>query len=394
MASAYRPTGEQILLSVKPALRSIVLRSAVTAGVCVVLGMALYWGLPAVGAGAWWDMALLAIVGVVTIRVLWECAVWASRSYVLTPQRVISISGVLRRQVRDLPIERIQNIVLDRTLGERLLGLGTVGIASAGSAWIDVAWVMIAGSPSRLQQIREAVSADSAERSGGVDEPQEQDPLPVPKLAAPERPLVIGIAGGIGSGKSSVACVFGELGCVVIDSDTEAKRLLDEPDVLGQLREWWGDSVVDESGKANRTKIASIVFSDDEQRTRLEELIHPLVKRARASIIEDNPDARAIIIDAPLLFEAGVDAECDAVLFVDAPREVRLSRVRSSRDWDDAELARREASQWQVERKQLASDEVIDNSGSPEALRDRAEAALAAMETRHEANKMHKNPGN
>lgn len=86
--------------------------------------------------------------------------------------------------------------------------------------------------------------------------------------------------------------------------------------------------------------------------------------------------ARAFVIDAPLLFEAGLDGECDAVVFVDAPREVRLERVRRTRGWDESELARREAAQLRVEEKRRRSDVVVSNDGDEATLGARVAAVL------------------
>ena len=83
--------------------------------------------------------------------------------------------------------------------------------------------------------------------------------------------------------------------------------------------------------------------------------------------------------DAPLLFEVGLERECDAVIFVDAPRELRLARVRATRGWDDAELARREASQLPLDEKRRRSTDVVENSGDPAALRRAVERVLAAI---------------
>ena len=88
---------------------------------------------------------------------------------------------------------------------------------------------------------------------------------------------------------------------------------------------------------------------------------------------------RALIIDAPLLFEVGLERECDAVLFVDTPRDLRLARVRASRGWDDAELARREASQIPLEEKRRRSSDLVANTGDPAALEAAVAAALDAI---------------
>ena len=95
------------------------------------------------------------------------------------------------------------------------------------------------------------------------------------------------------------------------------------------------------------------MFADVEERRRLESLLHPLVHAARVEVIRraSADGARAVIVDAPLLFEAGVDQECDAVVFVEASREVRARRVKESRGWDSDELARRESTQMPIEEK-------------------------------------------
>lgn len=196
---------------------------------------------------------------------------------------------------------------------------------------------------------------------------------------------VIGIAGGVGSGKSTVARVLGELGCVVLDSDIAAKAALDRPQVLATLRSWWGDTVVGPDGRADRRRIADVVFADRAQRTRLEGLIHPLLKhdRTQAVVAARAAGKPGVVVDAPLLFEAGVDAECDAVIFVDCPQPVRLARVSRSRGWDAAELARREAAQWPLEMKKSKCGYVVENAGddapSQARLREQVAGVFSAI---------------
>lgn len=184
-----------------------------------------------------------------------------------------------------------------------------------------------------------------------------------------DRPLVIGLAGGVGSGKSTVARAFARLGCAVVDSDVEARAALRRPEVIRELVSWWGEGVLDDEGAIDRSAVARIVFEDSAERERLEGLIHPLVRRSRANAVEVARGAGApcVIVDAPLLFEAGLDEECDVTVFVDTDRSVRLERVRS-RGWDAAELDRREAAQWPLEKKRALCDEVVVNSGDKASL--------------------------
>lgn len=177
---------------------------------------------------------------------------------------------------------------------------------------------------------------------------------------------VIGIVGGIGSGKSEVARVLARLGCVVTDSDALAREIIQRPQVRDELVLWWGSRVLDAHGQVDRARVAEIVFADAAERSRLEGLIHPLIHAERARVIaraaRDVPPPAAVVVDAPLLFEAGVDRECDAVVFVDTPIEKRLERVRE-RGWDEEELHRRERSQMPLEEKRRRSGYVVNNDG-------------------------------
>ncbi|MEO1128475.1 MAG: dephospho-CoA kinase [Planctomycetota bacterium] len=181
----------------------------------------------------------------------------------------------------------------------------------------------------------------------------------------PERPLIVGIAGGIAAGKSAVASAFASLGFLVSDSDRSVRAALGREDVRSTLVEWWGPGILDPSGEVARSRVAEIVFAEPAERRRLESLVHPIVHAERRDLVDRAAavGAPGVVIDAPLLFEAGVDAECDAVVFVDAPIEVRLERTRS-RGWDAAELERREAAQMPLTEKRARSQFVVRNSGS------------------------------
>ena len=357
------PEGERTLVSLRPGVLSIVLRSAAPVGVLGVLALALAWpaaggGVPGVGAAAAWT-----VLAIGALKLLWETAVWASRRYVLTDRRVVRTSGVLRRITVEARLERVQHVVLYRSLGERLLGLGTIGFATAGTDAIEVAWVMIARPHEAWLKAKEAIDR----RTGGTLEPRGESGV-----------LVLGLAGGIGAGKSEVAREFARRGCVVIDSDSEAKAVLDRPEVRDEVRRWWGDRVIGADGRVDRAAVASIVFEDESQRRRLESLVHPLVRARRAELVREavSRGAEVVVVDAPLLFEAGVDAECDAVVFVDAPREVRLERVRASRGWDEAEVDRREHAQMPLEEKRRRSRYGIVNAGGLADLGPQVEGVL------------------
>lgn len=191
------------------------------------------------------------------------------------------------------------------------------------------------------------------------------------RRARVDEPRIVGVVGAIGAGKSAVSAELAQLGALVADSDAAAREALDTPEALREVTQWWGPGVVTPEGRADRARIAALVFEDPPRRARLEALIHPMVKGRREAVIAlaRSTGAPMVVVDAPLLFEAGVEAECDAVVFVDAPREIRERRVRESRGWTPQELARREAAQWPAERKRSLSDIVIVNDGTLEDLR-------------------------
>ena len=188
---------------------------------------------------------------------------------------------------------------------------------------------------------------------------------------------VIGIAGGVGSGKSTVARILGELGCVVADSDAMGRAALLDATIRDTLVDWWGPDILGEDGAIDRARVARIVFTDAGQRRRLESLVHPWIEQRRLALFDAAPpDAKALVIDAPLLFEAGLDRVCDAVVFVDTDRDSRADRLRTSRGWDLEELTRREDSQLPLDEKRARSDHVVINNGDLHELSDQVRRIL------------------
>jgi dephospho-CoA kinase len=188
---------------------------------------------------------------------------------------------------------------------------------------------------------------------------------------------IVGLTGGIGSGKSLVARFLRELGALVLDADETAHQVLAEPDVLDTLKRWWGPSVVGPDGRVDRRRVAEIVFQDPDQRRRLEELTHPRIFSAWAETLQrcrqDPTAARVLVIDAPLLFEVGLDETCDLIVFVDAPEEQRIQRVLEHRGWSAGELRRREKMQKSLDIKRTRADYIVENNSSVRDLHHRVE---------------------
>jgi dephospho-CoA kinase len=197
---------------------------------------------------------------------------------------------------------------------------------------------------------------------------------------------IIGIAGGIGSGKSAVARLFGEEKCLVIDSDAAVKEAYKRPEAVEAVKQWWGPRVVQSDGRVDRAKIAEIIFPDPEARKRLEALIHPLVHQARQTLMQQNAeDAQilAFVWDTPLLFETGLNWQCDAVVFVEAPEELRQERLARDRGWEPGQLAQRENLQWPLDKKREISDYVVVNTADAEYARGQVRQVLSRILARH-----------
>ncbi|MEM6332907.1 MAG: dephospho-CoA kinase [Planctomycetota bacterium] len=200
-------------------------------------------------------------------------------------------------------------------------------------------------------------------------------------MKAPPKPT-IGILGGIGSGKSTVAAEFARQGGGVIDADAIVADIYADLAVVDELVAWWGDGVRAADGSADRKAIGRIVFGDAQARARLEALIHPRVhaerQRLRDSMSAD-PAVRFVVEDTPLLLEAGLADACDALVFVDTPLEVRQRRVRENRGWSADELARREAAQASLDIKRSAAQYSVQNDAGPDALAEQVRLVLSKV---------------
>lgn len=188
--------------------------------------------------------------------------------------------------------------------------------------------------------------------------------------------------GGVGSGKSTVAALLAGHGVAVIDSDRLSRRELSQPDVVDLLVEWYGSGICGSDGQVRRNKLAEIVFGDPAERARLEGLLHPRIEDRRRQLMAEyakDPEIRMIALDSPLLFEAGLDAACDAVIFVDSPREARLGRVRAERKWSGEELSRRENSQLPLDEKKRRADHIVINNSGLDDLRTRVDRLLSKL---------------
>jgi dephospho-CoA kinase len=180
---------------------------------------------------------------------------------------------------------------------------------------------------------------------------------------------VIGLIGGVASGKSVVAAELARLGAAVLDADRAGHEVLALPDVVSAIRQRWGERAFDASGNVDRRAVGRIVFepgpTGKSELEFLEQLTHPrigeLLMRQVAGLSAGG--ARALVLDAPVMEKSGWYGLCDRIVFVDAPRDVRLARARQ-RGWTEEDFAAREGAQESLEKKQGRADFVVDNSGS------------------------------
>jgi dephospho-CoA kinase len=179
--------------------------------------------------------------------------------------------------------------------------------------------------------------------------------------------ILIGILGGVASGKSEVSRRLRSLGAAVLDADRVGHAVLREAEVRQAVQRRWGEAVLDAAGEIDRRKVAEIVFAaapeSRAELTFLEQLTHPLIgQRLQEQLAELHREGvRAAVLDAPVMLKAGWDRLCQRIVFVDAPREVRLARARQ-RGWTEADFAAREAAQEPLETKRSRADVTLDNS--------------------------------
>ena len=182
--------------------------------------------------------------------------------------------------------------------------------------------------------------------------------------------MYLGLSGGIGSGKSTVAKILADLGAVVIDADVIAKEVL-EPNQAGYQRaiEVFGESILDSDLRIDRKRLAELVFQNSDELAKLEAIVHPAVIARVAQIRSSLPESTVVVYDTPLLFEKNLQGQFDKVLIVVTDSEHRKARL-IERGLELTDIEARIANQATDAQRRTVADFVIENNGTPEQLQD------------------------
>ncbi len=184
-----------------------------------------------------------------------------------------------------------------------------------------------------------------------------------------QRIKVIGITGGIASGKSTIAGMLESMGADLIDADKICHELINTKEIALKITKRWGNHLQDNSGKVKRDVLAGIVFSDEEEISALNNIIHPVaIKQIKSEIAKFHSEVttKAIIIDAALLVESNLVDICDVVLFINTEKDRCKTRVQNTRKWPLDEIAKREKFQGLLQQKRDIADVIINNNHSKE----------------------------
>lgn len=188
--------------------------------------------------------------------------------------------------------------------------------------------------------------------------------------------LLVGLTGGLGAGKSTVARMLADRGAVVVDADDLSHRAL-EPDTRAfkQVCDLFGDGVVTPSGELDRRAIAATVFADEGKRRALESIVHPEVFRMLAETVEANRGTDAVVVfDAALIVETGFHESCDVVVVVTAPEREQVTRAARGGAMSEEDARARIRAQIPAAERQAVADVVLRNDGDLAHLEDQVEA--------------------
>ena len=200
--------------------------------------------------------------------------------------------------------------------------------------------------------------------------------------------MIIGLTGGIGSGKSTVARIFAERGFPIVDADKVAREVVETPQLLEQLQKAFGSTILDGAGKLRRSRLAELAFATQEKTELLNSIVQKPIAdelRARLHAAESDPanTSHAVIYDAPLIVESGSAGDFDYLIVVEAAKAVRTQRLVTQRHMDEADVANRMAQQATDEQRRGVANWVITNNRTELQLSVQVDRVLADLINNH-----------
>ena len=176
---------------------------------------------------------------------------------------------------------------------------------------------------------------------------------------------MIGILGGLCSGKTTVAAEFAKLDCAIIDADKIGHELLEEPSVKNKVVDLFGEGILDPQGRVDRKKLGDLVFADGHKLAELNKLLHPgVLERVEQLLDQYNAknQVKAIVLDMPLLVEVGWAQRCDKLVFIDCKTQLRAKRAKKMGYSGEKQLKIRENFQISLDKKAAIADNIVDNN--------------------------------
>jgi len=204
------------------------------------------------------------------------------------------------------------------------------------------------------------------------------------KALLPDKTIVpiIGLLGGVGAGKTTVAHAFAALGCDVVSADEINHVLLTRNDVIIHLRKTFGDDILTSDGMIDRSRLGDIVFNDEAKRSLLNTYLHPMIceqERKQISSAQKKVDCKAIILDIPLLLEVGHEKWCNTLIFIDVTEKLRHHRLLKRDRWSIQKIKNVENSQISLDKKQKMSEHTLCNSSGLLELGSQVEEKLSQI---------------
>ncbi len=193
---------------------------------------------------------------------------------------------------------------------------------------------------------------------------------------------VIGIVGGIGSGKSTVAREFLRQGCGMVNADEINHKVLQRKEIVDVLVSWWGGEILDSTGHIDRHAVSKIAINEPKQLKRLTDLVHPIILDLQVKLIEKlkkDENIKAIVLDVPLLIEIEWQGKCDYLVYIEVSDAIRHDRLAKERGWSEEKIKNLENLQISLDIKAEMSDYIVHSNSCISNLASQIDVILPKM---------------